>query len=116
MAKSIKLADEIMDELREESELQSRSISGQATYYIRLGQAMERSIPYQKLKQALKGDLDTKELSSEELAVWNQAMFHSLTAPDEAEDAFFEDRRRRGLGVGMDEQGNIIGDRVDAAA
>lgn len=43
------------------------------------------------------------------------AFIDKVAAPGPNEEAFFEERRRKGLGVGLDENGNLISecDRVD---
>ena len=43
MAQSVKLSDDVMALVRRESELQSRSVAGQITHWLRIGRAIEKS-------------------------------------------------------------------------
>ena len=43
MAQSVKLGDELMNLVRRESALQSRSVAGQITHWARIGRAIDRS-------------------------------------------------------------------------
>lgn len=43
MAQSIKLSDEVMALVRREADLQSRSVAGQITHWLKIGRAIERS-------------------------------------------------------------------------
>lgn len=61
-----------------------------------------------KVRQAFEARLPLSELTGEE----QEAYFDLIEAlQDEstpAEEAFFAERRRRGVGVGMDDEGNIV--------
>lgn len=110
MAQSVKLADEIMTAIRGEAELQSRSVAGQITHWVRLGRAVETSgsFDHARLTAALEGRLDTVELSPTEGAAWLDGFADMMAEPSEAERAFYEDRQTQGLGVGLDEVGRIV--------
>lgn len=111
MAQSVKLADEIMTVICREAELQSRSVAGQITHWVRLGRAVETSgsFDHARLTAALEGRLDTVvELSPAEEAAWLDEFADMMAEPSEAERAFYGDRQTRGLGVGLDEVGRIV--------
>lgn len=90
MAQTIKLPDDLMQVLREEAESQDRSIAGQVRHWIRLGQALEASLPYERMRAALTGKLDTRKLSDEQLDHWNKGIFALLTGEGETPEAIAE--------------------------
>ena len=110
MSAAVKISDTEMAAIREAAKLQSRSIAGQAEHWLRLGRAFERDprFGYAKVEQALKGLLDVDDLNDQEQEEFFDRVGSVLAAPSALEDAFFKDRQERGLGVGMDEAGNII--------
>lgn len=110
MAQSIKLADDIMAEARLESELQSRSLSGQIAHWVRIGKAVERSraFSHDRINAVLAGKAPTTTLSDEEYAVWSDKFDDLLTSPTAEEEAFFAERRRLGLGAGLNTDGNLV--------
>lgn len=110
MAQSVKLADEIMSLVRREADLQSRSVAGQITHWLRIGRAIEHSgsFDYARINDALNGRLDTTQLGSEEEVAWLDAFTEKMAQPSEVEEAFFVQRRSFGRGVGLDAGGNLI--------
>ncbi|WP_018698197.1 ParD-like family protein [Amorphus coralli] len=110
MAQSIKLSDEVMDVVRREAELQSRSIAGQLTHWARIGRAVEKTgrFDYRRIEQALGGKLSPDALSSDEQDVWFDAFAEAVTGPTAEEEAFFAERRKLGRGVGLDENGRLV--------
>lgn len=110
MAQSIKLSDKEMDILRKEAALSSRSLAGQAEHWLRIGRAIERSpaFNYQRIRQALTAQLSPDELNGEEQEVFLEEFSDSMWRPSPEMEAFFADRRRRGVGVGLDEKGNLV--------
>jgi len=118
MAQSVKLADDIMALVRREAEVQSRSVAGQITHWIRIGRAIERSGGYDhmRLSAALEGRVDTTRLRDAEEAVWLDAFAGKMTQPSEAEEAFYARRQALGQGVGLDAGGNLVYAKDDAAA
>ena len=113
MAAAVKISDVEMSVLREAAALQGRSISGQAEHWFRLGRAIERDprFGFVKVEQALKGLADVDDLSTAGQEEYMDQFSALLSKPSSISDAFFDDRRRLGLGVGMDEAGNIIEQR-----
>lgn len=118
MAQSVKLADDVMAAVRREAELQSRSVAGQITHWMRLGRAIEQSGAYDhaRVTAALKGKLDPAELREEESIAWLDGFTEKMSAPSAAEKAFFEKRRKLGQGVGLDAAGNIVHAGSDTAS
>ncbi len=110
MAKSIKISDEEMDLVREEAALSSRSIGAQVMHWARIGRSIERSrfFTYARVRRALSGRLDPDALTAEEQEVYVDELIDIASAPTSEQDAFFAQRRRRGLGVGKDERGRIV--------
>lgn len=110
MAQSVKLADELMNLVRRESELQSRSVAGQITHWVRIGRAIEQSgnFDHARISAALAGEVETTELTDEEHGVWIDSFSEAMARPGPREEAFFARRRRLGLGVGLDAAGNLV--------
>ena len=59
-------------------------------------------------EQALKGLISPDELTASQQEEYLDGLSDEYWKASLTEDAFFEDRRQRGLGVGMDEAGNIV--------
>ncbi|EMD83272.1 TA system antitoxin ParD family protein [Pacificimonas flava] len=118
MAQSVKLGDDVMKIVRRESELQSRSVAGQITYWLRIGRAIERSgnFDHARLSAALAGELETRHLSEEEKDVWLDTFVEKMGQPSAGEEAFFANRRRLGMGVGLDESGKLVYENEPEAA
>ena len=118
MAQSIKLADDIMTIVRRESELQSRSISGQVAHWVRIGRAIEKSgnFDHARITAALAGEIYTTELTSEENDVWLDRFVEKMGEPGPEEEAWFARRRQLGLGVGLDAAGNLVREKAAGEA
>jgi hypothetical protein len=110
MAQSVKLGDDIMALVRREADLQSRSVAGQITHWMKIGRAIEQSgrFDHARITAALEGRLDTTELSEGETAAWLDAFTEKMGRPSGDEDAFFAKRQALGRGVGLDEGGNLV--------
>jgi hypothetical protein len=110
MAQSVKLSDEIMRAVRHESELQSRSVAGQITHWLRIGRAIEKSgnFDHARIAAALAGERTTNTLTDEEKDVWLDSFVEKMSEPGPAEEEHFAQRRRLGLGVGLDSAGNLV--------
>lgn len=118
MAQSIKLGDDIMNIVRRESELQSRSIAGQIAHWVRIGRAIERSgnFDHARITAALAGDIETTDLTGEEKDVWLDGFVEKIGQPGPGEQEFFSRRRQLGLGVGLDAAGNLVREKTDRNA
>lgn len=110
MAQSVKLSEEVMALVRRESELQSRSVAGQIAHWIRIGRAIEqsKSFDYRRVRAALEASLAPEELSAEEHEVWLADFSEKMAEPSDQEKAFFERRRKLGLGVGLSDSGDLV--------
>ncbi|NMN04840.1 MULTISPECIES: ParD-like family protein [unclassified Novosphingobium] len=110
MAQSIKLADDIMKIVRRESELQSRSVAGQVTHWVRIGRAIELSghFDHARITAALAGQIETTALTSEEKDVWLDSFVEKMGQPGPDEKSYFAGRRQLGFGVGLDAAGNLV--------
>lgn len=110
MAQSVKLADDIMALVRREAELQSRSVAGQLTHWVKIGRAVERSgtFDHAKVMAALEAGVDTTDLTEEEEAAWLDEFTARMAEPSAAETEFFARRRLLGRGVGLDAGGNLV--------
>ena len=118
MAKTVKLNDDIVDFARQEAVLQDRSLGAQISHWVRIGRAVETSgkLDHAKISAVLAGEMQTRELTPEEKSVWLDRFTDLMGEPGPEEEAFFADRRRRGLGVGLDEKGNLVHAEPDPAA
>jgi len=118
MAQSVKLGDDIMKIVRRESELQSRSVAGQIAHWLRIGRAIEKSgnFDHARITAALSAQIDTTELTDEEKNVWLDSFVEKMGRPALGEEAFFARRRHLGLGVGLDEAGNLVRESSAAKA
>lgn len=110
MAQSVKLADEIMAEIRKESKLQSRSVAGQITHWVRIGRMIEKSeaFDYKRIRDALEGTLSPDALTPGEQDVWFDQFTAKMTEPGTQENAFYAKRRKLGRGVGMSKSGELV--------
>ncbi|QLF71987.1 hypothetical protein FE840_020550 (plasmid) [Peteryoungia desertarenae] len=110
MAQSVKLSEDVMALVRREAELQSRSVAGQITHWLKIGRAIEHSgaLDHKRILSALEAKLDTVELTAEEEASWLDAFTNKMAEAGPDEKAFFAKRQKLGLGVGLDAGGNLI--------
>ncbi|MEM7711721.1 MAG: hypothetical protein AAF264_13450 [Pseudomonadota bacterium] len=118
MAQSLKLSDSVMALVRREAELQSRSVAGQVTHWLKIGRAIEQSGSYDhaRLTAVLEGRLDTTHLRQEEETAWLDAFTEKMGQPSEAEEAFHAGRQALGRGVGLDADGTLVHAKDDATA
>ena len=109
-ARAVKVSEIEMTAIREAAALQSRSISGQAEHWLRLGRAFERDprFGYAKVEEALKGLVAPMDLTEDEQELYFDRMDSLLSGSSPESDAFFKNMRENVGGVGMDEQGNIV--------
>ncbi len=110
MSQAVKISDEEMLALREAAGLNSRSISGQAEHWLRIGRAVERNpeYGYVKIERALKGLLPVSQLSGSEQEEFFDRFDDVMVHGTAAEDAYWDEQRRVGVGVGLDEKGNLV--------
>src|SRR3954447_2651333 len=98
---SVKLSAEFVDEARSEARTLHRSVAGQIEYWARLGRAAEAVMPIAKVREALASGVAFDDLS----AAAQDTLLYDLAAnagvPTPESEAFFAERREKGLGVGM---------------
>jgi hypothetical protein len=98
---SVKLSAEFVDEARSEARQLHRSVAGQIEYWARLGRAAEAVMPIAKVREALASGVAFDDLS----AAAQDTLLYDLAAnagvPTPESEAFFAERREKGLGVGM---------------
>lgn len=110
MAQAVKISDQEMDAVREAAQLHNRSISGQAEHWIRLGRAVERDPRFGivQIEEALRGLRPVGSLDEEQQDEYFQRFADETLTPSASEEAFWADRRKRGVGVGLDDAGNLV--------
>lgn len=110
MVRSVKLSDEVMDLVKREAQIQNRSIADQITHWVRIGRAIETSgkFDHNRIRAALAGELNASDLTEQEASVWLDEFVEKMGASGPSEEAFFEKRRRLGLGVGLYTGGNLV--------
>ncbi len=99
-----------MDIVRKESGLQSRSVAGQITHWLKIGRAIEKSrdFDYQHISKVLEAEMSPDELSAGEQEIWFTQFASDMTKPSRQETAFFTRRQKLGRGVGLSESGNLV--------
>ena len=107
---TVKISDQTADLLRREATITSRSIAGQTEHWVKLGRAIETSdqFNYATVREALNANVSPDDLTAEEQAVFYDEFFQSMYETSPAQEAFFAQRRAAGLGVGMDESGELV--------
>jgi|TARA_R100001039_G_C1772346_1_gene63441 hypothetical protein len=65
-------------------------------------------IDHARVAAALNGQLAPSELTEKEDAARVKAFVELMGKPSKEEQAFFARRRRLGLGIGLDENGNLV--------
>ncbi len=110
MSQAVKISDIEMKAVRDAAQINSRSISGQAEHWMRIGRAVERDpeMRYSRIDRALRGleaiDPDSLDAAAQEAFI---AQMADAPATPEAQD-FWRDRQRRGVGVGLDENDELV--------
>ena len=109
MAQSIKISDDEMDMVRAAADLNSRSIAGQVTHWMRIGRSIKQApeFTYAHIRDALEGNRSPDGLTGEEQAVYIDQLLAELSEETPEQAAFFAKRRSDGLGVGLNADGLI---------
>jgi len=110
MARSIKLPDDIVVAAETQSVLHSRSLGGQITHWAKIGKAIEQSSAFSqaRISAVLSGKAPTTTLSPAEYAVWSDRFDEMMGETTPEAEAFFAERRKLGLGSGLDENGKLV--------
>ena len=109
MSQAVKISDTEYEAVRVAAQVNSRSLSGQAEHWLRIGRAVERNpeIAYTRIERALHGLMSPDDLTGEEQEEYFDRFADKMGEVSEGERAYFAERERRGLGVGMDEAGKL---------
>lgn len=110
MTQSVELGDDLMAEICREAERQGISVLEQVEQWVRLGKAIVKSENFNlaKVEAALSAKVPTAALSPIEFDVWSDMFDDLLTRPTPQAEALFAERRRLGLGSGLDDNGNLV--------
>ena len=110
MAQAVKISDEDMQAVREAAQLHHRSLTGQAEYWLRLGRAVERDPRFGivQIEEALRGMRPVGSLDEAQQDEFFTRFAEETLTPNTNEEAFWAERRKLGLGVGLDDHGNLI--------
>ena len=101
---AVRISEDEMLELRQAAQLNRRSIAGQAEHWMRIGRAMERhpKVSYALVETALRS-LEPATLDELDDGAHEDALMAMFTEPPSSqEQAFWQDRRQRGAGLGLD--------------
>lgn len=107
---TVKISLVEMDAAREAAQLHSRSVSAQVEHWIRLGRAVERDqrFGFAQVEEALRGLRSPDELSASQQEDYFDRLGDEMFVATPEQRAFFADRRKRGVGVGLDEAGQLV--------
>lgn len=110
MFSTIKISESAKQLAAQAAAVNSRSISAQIEHWMKIGRAIEQSpdFSYERVQKALSAELNQDELSEEELAVYEEALFSSMYDLTGQFAGFIEDQKAKGLGVGLDNEGNLV--------
>ena len=102
MPKTVKLDDELLELIGEEAKLMSRSLAGQVRHWVRIGMSVEKSRFFDSsmIADALSGKLSPDALTAKEQEAYIEGVFDAARDGTAEQEAFFAERRRKGLGVG----------------
>jgi len=110
MAQSIKISNNEMDLLREESKTFGRSIAGQAEHWMRIGRAIEQSshFNYRKIQAVLKGTLNPDHLNRDEQEIYLDDFIDEMKSPQANLEKHFAEQQKAGIGVGLDQDEKLV--------
>lgn len=66
------------------------------------------SVNRERIAMALRAELSPDELTGPEQEIWAKEVTKKMAEPSKEAIEFFKERRRLGIGVGLDENGNIV--------
>lgn len=110
MFSTIKISESAKQLAAQAASVNSRSISAQVEHWMKIGRAIEQSpgFNYERVQKALHAELNQDELSEEELAIYEEALFSSMYDLTDQFTGFIENQKAKGLGVGLDDEGNLV--------
>ena len=109
MAKTVKIDDETMRAIDSEAKTMSRSLAGQVRHWVRIGMSVERSRFFDsaRVADALDGRLGPDTLTVPEQESYVDALFAEARDGTAEQEAFYADRRAKGLGAGLRDGGLV---------
>jgi hypothetical protein len=111
MGAAVKISDTEMQAIREAAAINSRSISGQAEHWIRIGRAVERNpdFSYARIEQALRGLMPASQLTEGEQEDYLDRLGDAMRAPaTEEQRAQYAQLGAHPTAVGLDDQGKVV--------
>lgn len=90
-----------------------RTEKEQAQHWLRLGRRVEDAGVSDRVLAALTAELSPDDLRPAEQAQYLDALMDAVSIPTPEQEAFFRHRREHGLGVGLNEAGELVG-AIDA--
>lgn len=110
MAQSIKISDDEMALLQTEAKITNRTITEQAEHWLQTGRTTEyaSAVSRQRLRDALAGAVSADDLTAQENELFFDTFSTAMWDLSEQQQAFFAHRKQLGLGVGLNEQDQII--------
>jgi hypothetical protein len=110
MSNAVRISEAEMAELRRAAELNNRSVSGQAEYWMRLGRAAERTptMTMSRIEAALRGlqPVDPGDLDDDEHDEFLLGLAKAPLTPQG--EAVYEKMTADGLGVGIADDGTVV--------
>lgn len=100
---------EEMAALRDAAKRTGRTETEQAEHWLRLGRLVEGHGLSDRVLSALKAEISPDDLGPEERDGYIDALLETVSTPTPEQVRFFQDRRDRQLGVGLDDNGNLVG-------
>lgn len=115
MADDLVLDPRLIQIVEDEAAANGRTVSEQVAHWLLIGRAIERSgaLDFARVEAFRAGELTHSDLRDNEYFRWEQGLLDWIKTPTHEEIDFFADRRANGLGVGLDDNGEIVHARVD---
>jgi len=117
MAQSIKISDDELELVRAAASTNSRSVAGQVTHWLRIGRSIEEApeFTYADIQDALQGKRSPDQLTEKEQAVYIDQLLAEVSEETPEQADFFENRRKKGLGVGIGHDGDIHQQKAESS-
>jgi len=106
---SVKFSASFVNQARQEAALLHRSVAAQIEHWATLGRAMENApgVTIDHVRAALHGQLSVDDLSDAEQEAFFGLLGDHFDMPSASAQTFFDARRQKGGGVGLDPDGDL---------